>query len=60
MGEKIGEGIGNTRRDAQRHAAEGSIKNLASMESFFLLLLLCAYNIYFGITPYLILLSVAI
>ncbi|CAK9321014.1 unnamed protein product [Citrullus colocynthis] len=31
VGEKIGEGIGNTRRDAQRHAAEGSIKNLANI-----------------------------
>ena len=51
MGEKIGEGIGKTRREAQRHAAEGSIKNLASMESSFFLpsffsLLLCVYNIY--------------
>lgn len=35
MGEKIGEGIGKTRREAQRQAAEGSIKNLASTESFF-------------------------
>ena len=40
MGEKIGEGIGKTRREAQRHAAEGSIKNLASTDSSFLLLLL--------------------
>lgn len=37
MGEKIGEGIGKTRREAQRLAAEGSIKNLAGMESSFLL-----------------------
>lgn len=28
-GEKIGEGIGRTRREAQRHAAEVSLKNLA-------------------------------
>ncbi|XP_023003826.1 RNA polymerase II C-terminal domain phosphatase-like 1 [Cucurbita maxima] len=31
VGEKIGEGIGKTRREAQRHAAEGSIKNLANI-----------------------------
>ncbi|XP_023544663.1 RNA polymerase II C-terminal domain phosphatase-like 1 [Cucurbita pepo subsp. pepo] len=31
VGEKIGEGIGKTRREAQRHAAEGSIKNLANV-----------------------------
>ncbi|KGN49212.1 RNA polymerase II C-terminal domain phosphatase-like 1 [Cucumis sativus] len=31
VGEKIGEGIGHTRRDAQRQAAEGSIKNLANI-----------------------------
>ncbi|XP_042941676.1 RNA polymerase II C-terminal domain phosphatase-like 1 isoform X2 [Carya illinoinensis] len=30
-GEKIGGGIGRTRREAQRQAAEGSIKNLANM-----------------------------
>ncbi|KAH9748600.1 RNA polymerase II C-terminal domain phosphatase-like 1 [Citrus sinensis] len=30
-GEKIGEGIGRTRREAQRQAAEGSIKHLANV-----------------------------
>ncbi|KAF5473108.1 hypothetical protein F2P56_009748 [Juglans regia] len=30
-GEKIGEGIGRTRREAQRQAAEGSLKNLANV-----------------------------
>ncbi|GMY37319.1 RNA polymerase II C-terminal domain phosphatase-like 1 [Fagus crenata] len=30
-GEKIGEGIGRTRREAQRYAAEGSLKNLANI-----------------------------
>ncbi|KAK4858138.1 hypothetical protein QYF36_011597 [Acer negundo] len=29
-GEKVGEGIGRTRREAQRQAAEGSLKNLAN------------------------------
>ncbi len=29
-GEKVGEGIGRTRREARSLAAEGSIKNLAS------------------------------
>lgn len=29
-GEKIGDGTGRTRRDAQCQAAEGSLKNLAS------------------------------
>ncbi|KAJ0018280.1 hypothetical protein Pint_10632 [Pistacia integerrima] len=35
-GEKIGEGMGKTRREAQRQAAEASIKNLAS-KFFFLI-----------------------
>lgn len=30
-GEKIGEGVGRTRREAQHQAAEGSIKNLANI-----------------------------
>uniref|UniRef100_A0A2P2LPT7 DRBM domain-containing protein n=1 Tax=Rhizophora mucronata TaxID=61149 RepID=A0A2P2LPT7_RHIMU len=30
-GEKVGEGIGRTRREAQRQAADGSIKNLADI-----------------------------
>ncbi|KAJ6925295.1 hypothetical protein NC651_009835 [Populus alba x Populus x berolinensis] len=31
VGEKVGEGTGKTRREAQRQAAEGSIKKLAGM-----------------------------
>lgn len=30
VGEKVGEGIGRTRREAQRQAAEMSLRNLAS------------------------------
>jgi RNA polymerase II C-terminal domain phosphatase-like 1/2 len=33
-GEKVGEGTGKTRREAQRQAAEGSIKKLAGKISF--------------------------
>ena len=35
VGEKVGDGFGRTRREAQSLAAEGSIKNLASKFSNF-------------------------
>lgn len=41
-GEKVGEGTGRTRREAQRQAAEESIKHLASMFLFFWLY--CCYS----------------
>lgn len=30
VGEKVGEGIGRTRKEAQHHASESSLRNLAS------------------------------
>lgn len=38
VGEKVGEGIGSTRKEAQRQAAEISLRNLASK---FVLLHVC-------------------
>ena len=41
-GEKIGEGFGRTRREAQSQAAEGSLRNLAG-KVFYCCLYLCTF-----------------